>query len=273
MSGEAQLALQVLAEHAVPFPQTAPALPPPLPQLPVAPQFVALVVGSTQVPLQLISVPGHETWHELAVQTLPLAHAVPALPPPMPQSPEAPQCVRLVVGSMQIPPQLISVPGHDTWHEPLAQTVPAPQMAPTVPPPLPQSPEAPQLERLVDGSTQVPPQLIWLPGHDTWQEPLLHTFPFVQAAPALPPPLPHSPVAPQNERLLSGSTQVPPQLIWVPGQATAQMPLPHTFPAAQAVPTLPPPLPHEPLAPQLLRLVRGSMQTPPQLICEPGQET
>jgi hypothetical protein len=49
--------------------------------------------------------------------------------------------------------------------------------------------------------------------------------------------------------------------------------LAHTLPAAHAVPALPPPAPHAPVAPQKPRLVSGSVHTPPQLICPPGQET
>jgi hypothetical protein len=98
---------------------------------------------------------------------------------------------------------------------PPVQTVPAPHTAPATPlPPAPQAPVAPQFAELVPGSTQTPEQFTCVPGQDTWQLPPEHTLPTGQAAPALPlPPAPHAPVAPQLERLVSGSTQVPPQLI------------------------------------------------------------
>ena len=59
----------------------------------------------------------------------------------------------------------------------------------------------------------VPPQFIWLPGHETWQDPLLHTFPFVQAKPPVPAAALHAPLAPQFVGLVSGSMHTPPQLI------------------------------------------------------------
>jgi hypothetical protein len=61
---------------------------------------------------------------------------------------------------MHVPPQLICVPGHDTWHVPLLQTLPLVQAVPAVPPAALQVPLAPQLEGLVLGSMQTPPQLI-----------------------------------------------------------------------------------------------------------------
>ena len=80
MSGEAQLALHAPLEHAVPAPHTCPPLPPGCPHPAVAPQCVALVLGSVHAPLQTSWVPGQETWHEPPVQTLPAAHTVPWLP-------------------------------------------------------------------------------------------------------------------------------------------------------------------------------------------------
>jgi hypothetical protein len=62
---------------------------------------------------------------------------------------------------MQVPPQLICEPGQDTPHVPPMQTLPAVQTTPPLPvSPAPQPAVAPQLDRLVLGSTQVPPQLI-----------------------------------------------------------------------------------------------------------------
>jgi hypothetical protein len=89
------------------------------------------------------------------------------------------------------------------------------QAAPALPASLtPQPAVAPQLVLLVLESTQVPPQLIWLPGHEIWQLPLAQTFPAMHAVPALPvPPTPQPVVAPQLDRLVMGSTHVPLQLI------------------------------------------------------------
>jgi hypothetical protein len=172
--------------------------------------------GSTQEPLQAMSGAWQLAWHTPAVHTLPAPHTAPGLPlPPAPQAPVAPQFAALVVGSTQMPPQLICPPGQETWHVPPEHTLPTAQAVPGVPfPPAPHAPVAPQLERLVSGSTQTPPQLTWLPGHETWQLPPAHTLPPPQTAPGVPlPPAPQAPVAPQLERLVNGSTQTPPQLI------------------------------------------------------------
>ena len=98
---------------------------------------------------------------------------------------------------MHTPPQLISVPGHDTWHEPLEQTFPLVHAVPAVPAAALHAPLAPQFEGLVLGSMQMPPQLICVPGHDTWHVPLLHTLPLVHAMPAVPAAALHAPLAPQ----------------------------------------------------------------------------
>jgi hypothetical protein len=128
--------------------QFEPALPVlPVPQPAVAPQNWLLVVGSMQVPLQLISLPGQVTAHPLGVHTSPrVVQFWPALPiPPVPQPAVAPQYWLFDVASMQVPLQLISSPGHETEHWPLAQTspdahcVPAPPVSPT-----PQPAVAPQ---------------------------------------------------------------------------------------------------------------------------------
>jgi hypothetical protein len=240
--------------HTFPLLQAAPALPdPPAPHAPLAPQYELLLSGSTQMPPQSISFPGHETWQLPLPQTLPTAHEAPALPPPVAvQEPLAPQLLRLVCGSMQIPPQLISLPGHETWHVPFAHTLPLVHAAPAVPAsPKPQAPLAPQFVRLESGSMQLPLQSISVPGHETWQLPFAQTFPLLHAVPTLPaPPTPHAPLAPQYELLVRGSTQMPPQLISLPGHETWQVPLPQTLPTGQETPALPPPFPHSPLAPQ-----------------------
>jgi hypothetical protein len=50
------------------------------------------LVGSTQTPLQLISLPGQETEHAPRLHTSPEGHWVPAVPAsPAPHAPLAPQ--------------------------------------------------------------------------------------------------------------------------------------------------------------------------------------
>jgi len=58
-----------------------------------------------QAPPQLISLPGQETVHEPAEQTLPPVHAIPADPDPAPHPSVAPQNDGFVLGSTQVPPQ------------------------------------------------------------------------------------------------------------------------------------------------------------------------
>jgi len=249
----------------LPFVHAAPLLPPAAPHPVVAPQLVRLVRGSTHVPPQLICRPGQETPQLPFAQTLPAAHEEPALPPPTPHAPVAPQFERLVNGSMQTPPQLICKPGHDTEHVPLPQTMPTAHALPALPPATPQPAVAPQYARLVLGSTQVPPHSIWLPGQETLHVPSLQTLPLLQATPALPPGAPQPVVAPQWVRLLRGSMQLPPQLVCELGQETWQVPLEQTCPLAHALPALPaPPTPHPGDAPQKARLLSGSMHAPPQ---------
>jgi len=68
--GDAQLALHVLPEQTWPAPHATPGEPAsPTPHPRVAPQYRLLVSGSMQPPLQLISVPGHETAHAPELQT------------------------------------------------------------------------------------------------------------------------------------------------------------------------------------------------------------
>jgi hypothetical protein len=268
-----QATAHVLALHTSPSArQLVPALPvPPTPQPVVAPQYWLLLVGSTHVPLQLISLPGHVTAQPLGVQTSALlVQFWPALPWPFtPQPAVAPQYWLFAVGSMQLPPQLISFPGHETEHCPLPHTCPAGHVTPALPEPLPHPDVAPQCWLLVDGSTQPPLQLISAPGHETEHDPpeqtcpLGHEVPPVQPAPT-----------PQCWLLFDGSTQVPLQFTSLPGQDTEQVPLLQTWPLGHALPALPmPPVPQPAVAPQCALLVVGSTQEPLQLISLPGQET
>ena len=157
----------------LPFAQTLPAahdmpaLPPPTPHPAVAPQFGRLVNGSMQTPPQLICEPGHDTEHVPFPQTMPAAHAVPALPPAIPQPAVAPQFGRLFCGSMQVPPHSIWVPGQETLHSPLLHTLPSLQVLPALPPGAPHPAVAPQCVRLVSGSMQLPPQFVCAFGQET----------------------------------------------------------------------------------------------------------
>jgi hypothetical protein len=166
-----------------------------------------------QIPPQLMSAAWQVTWHAEATQVDPAGHVVPAVPTP--HGPVAPQYLSLVVGSMQAPPQLTSVARHDVVHEPVEHTCPDGQAIPAVPlSAVAHCPVAPQKALLDAGSTQLPPQLISVPGHETWQVPVLQTWPARQGIPALPPasPVPQPDVAPQNVRSVWGFTHVPPQL-------------------------------------------------------------
>lgn len=70
--------LHVPTEQAWPAMQALPALAPA--QVVEAPQYRALVAGSTHDPLQLISVPGQDTPQTPALQAVPAAHGVPFEP-------------------------------------------------------------------------------------------------------------------------------------------------------------------------------------------------
>jgi hypothetical protein len=113
--------------------------------------------------------------------------------------------------------------------------------------------------------------LTWEPGHETEQVPELQTLPAAQIAPALT-PVTQPVVAPQWLRSVRGSTQTPPQLTWEPGHETEQVPELQTLPAAQIAPALSP-VTQPVVAPQWLRSVRGSTQTPPQFTCDPAHVT
>jgi hypothetical protein len=137
---------------------------------------------------------------------------------------------------MQLPPQLIWVPPHETWHRPPEQTWPAGQTFPSLAPA--QSPDAPQYVRFVSGSMQLPPHSTRLEGQESWQVPSEHTSPAAHEVPSLAPV--QSPEAPQYPRSVCGLTHVPLQLICEPGQDTAQVPAPQTWPAGQTLPSFAP---------------------------------
>jgi hypothetical protein len=133
--------------------------------------------------------------------------------------------------------QLIWLPGHETAQVPRPQSCPLTHEVPGLPAsPVPQPAVAPQYWLFEVGSTHVPLQLIWLPGHETAQAPRLQSCPLPHAVPALPASLvPQPAVAPQYWLFEVGSTHAALQLIWPPGQLTTQppplqaMPLPQTF--------------------------------------------
>ena len=133
------------------------------------------MVGSTHAPLQFTCEPGHDTEHDPALHTCPLAHALPALPPETPQPDVAPQWMGSVVGSTHAPLQFTCEPGHDTEHAPALHTWPLAHDEPALPPETPHPAVAPQWMGSVVGSTHTPLQFTCEPGHDTEHEPALHT--------------------------------------------------------------------------------------------------
>src|SRR5512137_2116619 len=114
-------------------------------QSPLAPQWVALVRGSTHEPPQAIC---PETGQAQAPpwQVSPAAQAVPACVPE--QVPLAPQWVASVCGSTQALPQASRPAWQGRVQAPLVQTVPTPQMLP----------QEPQLRLSDPVCTQTPPQ-------------------------------------------------------------------------------------------------------------------
>ena len=145
-------------------------------------------MGSTQPPLQLICVPGHETAHVPAAQTMPLPQVVPGLPASLvPQPGVAPQNVLFEVGSMHPRLQLICVPGHETAQIPPPQTVPLPQATPGLPASfVPQPAVAPQCRLFEMGSTHSPLQSICEPGQLPTHAPTLQAMPLVHGVPQAP---------------------------------------------------------------------------------------
>jgi hypothetical protein len=125
-------------------------------QSPEAPQYERSVKGSMQVPLHSISPFWHESSHVPApLQMNPSWQVTPSLAPE--QSPEAPQCVRSVRGSMHFPSQFINPDWQDSSHVPAPlQINPSSQAVPAFS--SSQLPEAPQYVRSVRGSMQAPPQ-------------------------------------------------------------------------------------------------------------------
>ena len=178
--------------------------------LPIA--AFAVVVGGARVcvvPAVTESAPSAPLPSALGVQ-IPFVHASTALH----VVPHAPQFAVSFSLSTHAPEQSeypVEQPQVDAEHVALAtHAVPA---EPT--PDTPQPDVAPQYELLLVGLTQLPPQLTRPAWQESWHVLLEQTNPGAHAVPALPTPLvPHPVVAPQKDRLLLGSTQVPPQLTW-----------------------------------------------------------
>ena len=211
-----------------------------------------------QVCSQLTSPAWQFREHVPLEHTWPGAHAVPALV--FMQSPEAPQCRRLLLGSMHVELQLRSPFWQESWQTPFEHTCPALQTVPAAGPA--QVPVAPQCSRLFTGSTHAPPQLTSPCWHDKEHTPLEQTRPAEHTVPELGPV--QSPEAPQKRRLLLGSMHVEPQLMSPFWHESWQTPFEHTCPAPQTVPA--PASAQAPVAPQYCRLLAGSTHAPPQLM-------
>jgi hypothetical protein len=112
--------------------QTVPTKPPSLPQLPVAPQKLLLLFGSMHTAMfggPQGTWPGEQLGsHTPFVQTYSGGHFWPCSRSW--QSPEAPQWVRSVFGSMHVLPHLRSGATHVIEHLPAEQTSPGGQVAP-----------------------------------------------------------------------------------------------------------------------------------------------
>jgi hypothetical protein len=81
MSPDWQLRAHVPALHTWPVRHALPAEPaPPVPHPAVAPQYIREVVGSTHVPLQLMSPAWQLSAHKPLLQTCPLLHIAPVVP-------------------------------------------------------------------------------------------------------------------------------------------------------------------------------------------------
>jgi hypothetical protein len=132
------------------------------------------------------------------------------------------------------------------------QTCPEGQTIPATPTPnAPHPAVAPQNALFDVESMQFPLQLISVPGHETWQVPVLHTWPEAHTAPEVPRVPSHPAVAPQYERSVCGLTHVPAQLTRPAWQLSEQAPLAQTYPAGHIIPVPPSPeMPQSPLAPQ-----------------------
>ncbi len=169
--------------------------------------------------------------------------------PPTPHPAVAPQNWLSLVGSMQLPLQLMSPVVHDTWHWPLEHTWPGPHTLP----------HEPQLVLSVCVFVQngLPPSTlhVWrLPPHENAQLPFEQTWPWAHVLPQ-PPQLAVSLVVLTHEPLhdVSGDVQKRPHL-----------PPLHTWPGWHWLPQLP----------QLSKSVCVLVQVPvPQSVCPLAQPT
>ena len=132
--------------------QTAPAFA--ARQSPDAPQCALLVAGSRQVPPQLMRPAWQLSAHVSPEQTLPAAQATPAFAAR--QSPDAPQCVLLVAGSRQVPPQLTRPVWQLIAQTPELQTSPAAHALS----------QSPQCARSSARFAQLVPHMLWVSGQE-----------------------------------------------------------------------------------------------------------
>jgi hypothetical protein len=166
------------------------------PWMGVAPQFVGLVTGSTQLPLQRACA-GKQVWTQwptppTGVHVKPGWQTAPPLPPVVPHPVVAPQKLGSVVGSMHVcvpptPPTVQST--SPAWQDSVqtggapAQIQPGPKPSAVLVQSLPtglQLPTwAPQNCRLVVGSMQASegpvPQRAWFGAQVSWQLPFEQT--------------------------------------------------------------------------------------------------
>jgi hypothetical protein len=189
-----------------------------------------------------------ESWQEPPEQTWPEAQAVP----------QVPQLALSEAASTHFPPQSMRPDWQERAQVPPLQTSPEAQTDPDVGPE--QLPEAPQKARSESGSTHLPPQSTSPAWQDNWQAPPEQVSPSVQAWPASAPA--HEPEAPQWVREVKGSVQTPLQSTSPAWQESWQVPPAQTCPSAHIVPAFG--FTQFPLAPQKVRSVSGSMQSPPQ---------
>jgi hypothetical protein len=144
-----------------------------------------------QVPLQLMSGEAQDAPHVPEEQTVPAPQVLPGIPGAglmASQSPDAPQYVGSVSGSMQRPPHFTWLLGQETMQLPPIQTCPPLQTAPELLPAVPvtQVPVAPQWVGSLLGSTHAPPQLMSGDAQDAPHVPEEQTVPAPQVLPALP---------------------------------------------------------------------------------------
>jgi hypothetical protein len=251
--------------------------------VPQVPQLVGSDWRLVHMPLQMLCPFAQELAHAPLTQTWPVPHAVPVFVPV--QLPDAPQYWLSRVGSMQLPLQSTSAPGHDTVQVPALQISPlahatphAPQCArsvavstqtaPTAPPPsLPPlsgsaasgcaaSDVAASLAAASDAPAsagELPPQSVSPGPHETWHVPEEQTRPAPQT-------LPHPP---QLAGSTCSSTHALPHAVVPPAQTSPHVPIEQTCPVAHALPHMP----------QFAGSLDSLVQLVPQRVVPPAQKS